>query len=118
MRKAAFAETSAQPLAGSERDGDRIEAMVAFAGCTVGAKTKDDDVNHPVKTRRIVHSTSIQPATDARRQNDTRRPQGSAFRVPVMQFGTRQIKIGGLIKNLGGSFGKTSGRGRNTAVKW
>jgi hypothetical protein len=34
MRKAAFAETSAQPLAGSERDGDRIEAMVAFAGCT------------------------------------------------------------------------------------
>jgi hypothetical protein len=35
-----------------------------------------------------------------------------------MQFVTRQIDVGGLKKNLGGSIGKTSGRGRNTAVKW
>jgi hypothetical protein len=115
MREAAFAETL---RAGSDVPVIGFEVMVAFAGCIVGARTKDDDVNHPVKTRRTARSTGGPPATDARRQNDTRCREGSAFRWPVMQFGTRQIKIGGLIKNLGGSFGKTSGRGRNTAVKW
>jgi hypothetical protein len=57
-------------------------------------------------------------ATDARWQNDTRNKSKVMNSIPAMQFETRQVNIEGLKKNLGGSFGKTSGPGRNTAVKW
>jgi len=58
----------------------------------------------------------LQPTRDGRMIPDARFAWANCGRV--MQFGTRQIKIDGLKKNLGGSFGKTSGPGRNTAVKW
>jgi len=112
MRKAGGCGDSRRAPRGFRLDGGRIEAMSAFAGCSSDAKAKESAREN--KANGLLKSGTS--ATDARRQDDTRCWQVTAFRGQVMQFGTRQIKIGGLKKNLGGSFGKTSGPGRNTAV--